>query len=383
MFSVDANAVNTSFGLTLDGKITSYRQDPDAYELPGFGLGGEAGLDDEGFSLNHSEFSMRVDAQYLTAKLTTVIEEDDGDIDAELEELYLESVGLGNGITLRAGRYFSGIGYLNQQHIHSWDFSDAPLVYRGFWGKQYIDDGLRLSWVAPTDIFMELGLDALNGGEYPSGSHDWDGVDTHVVFANFGDDIDNSQSWQAGFSYYSANVDDRLSGGHQHGGGGLAEIPSFTGDSDVIGLNFIYKWAPDGNYRNRNFKLQSELFLRDEDGDVTLKGSSPLETTTYRGKQKGLYIQGVYQFKPQWRAGLRFDYLTSDNKGSDAEVLEEASLDDEGINPKRFGVMLDYAPTEMSRWRLQFNRDESYEREDNQIMLQYVISLGAHGAHTF
>ena len=382
--SMGVHAAEVSYGFTLDAKYSDYREDPEEYELPGFGLGGEAGLDEKGFSINHSEFSMQIDAEHLTAKLTTIIEEEDNHYDVELEELYLESVGLGNGITLRAGQYFAGVGYLNRQHPHSWDFADAPLAYRAFWGRQYIDRGMRINWVAPTDLFVELGLDALNGGKYPSGSHSWNGVDAHVLYANFGDDIDESQSWQAGISYYTANVDDRQSGGHQHGGGDEdEEIPNFSGDSDVVGLNLVYKWAPDGNYRNRNFKLQTELFLRDEDGDVVLKGSDPLETTTYRGKQEGLYVQGVYQFKPQWRAGMRFDFLTSDNKGSDAEILEEASLDDEGINPKRWSAMLDYAPTEMSRIRLQFNRDESYEREDNQILLQFVISLGAHGAHTF
>jgi hypothetical protein len=384
LITAASQAAEVSFGLTLDGKYTDYRQDPEEYELPGFGLGGEAGLDDEGFSLNHSEFTMQVDAEYATAKMTVVIPEEDGDIDAELEELYLESVGLGNGITLRAGRYFTGVGYMNQQHTHSWDFADAPLAYRAFWGRQYIDDGLRINWVAPTDMFVELGLDSLNGGKYPAGgSTSWDGIDSHVLYANIGDDIGTDHSWQAGVSYYTADVDGRDSGGHQHGGNEEEETPSFSGDSDVVGLNLVYKWAPNGNYRNRNFKLQTELFLRDEDGDVVMKGSDPLEATTYRGDQTGFYIQGIYQFKQQWRAGMRFDYLTSDNKGSDAEVLEEASLDDEGIDPKRWSIMVDYAHSEMSRWRLQFNRDKSYERNDNQIFLQYVVSFGAHGAHTF
>lgn len=376
-------AAKVSYGLTLDGKYIDYRQDPENYELPGFGLGGEAGLDDKGFSLNHSEVTMQVDAEHVMAKVTVAVEEEDGDLTPELEELYLETVGLGNGFTLRAGRFFSAVGYLNQQHAHAWDFADAPLAYRGIWGRQYIDEGLRVNWVAPTDMFVELGADLLNGGEYPAGSEDWDGVDARVLYANIGDDIGTSHSWQAGFSYYSADVEDRVSGGHAHGGGGATEVPNFTGDSDVVGLNLVYKWAPDGNYRNTNFKLQTELFVRDEDGDVILRGSSPLETTTYKGKQKGLYVQGVYQFMPQWRAGLRYDYLSSDNKGSDADVLEEASLDDEGISPKRWSVMLDYSPKETSRWRLQFNRDKSYERTDNQLILQYVVSFGAHGAHTF
>ncbi len=383
LLTTHSHATEVSYGLTLDGKYTSYRQKPENYELPGFGLGGEAGLDDKGFSLNHSELTIQIDAEHLTAKVTTVIAEQDGDIEAELEEMYLETVGLGNGISIRAGRFFSGVGYLNQQHAHAWDFTDAPLVYRGMWGKQYIDDGIRFNWVAPTDMFVELGVDLLNGSKYPAGSETWDGIDSRVVYANFGDDIGTDHSWQAGISRYSANVEARRSGGHSHGGAAATETPSFTGDSDVWGLNLVYKWAPNGNYRNTNFKLQSELFVRDEDGNVDMEGSNPFETTTYKGKQKGMYVQGIYQFKPQWRAGMRYDYLKSSNKGSDAGVMEEAALDNEGISPKRWSLMLDYAPAETSRWRLQLNRDKSYERPDNQIMLQYVVSFGAHGAHTF
>lgn len=391
-----SHAAKVSYGLTLDGKYADYQQQPENYELPGFGLGGEAGLDDKGFSLNHSEFIMKIDAEHLSANLTTVIEEDDGHIHAVVEELYLESVGLGNGLTLRAGRFLAGVGYLNQQHAHVWDFADAPLAYRGLWGRQYIDEGLRINWVAPTDMFVELGTDLLDGGSYPAGSYYWNGgIDTHVVYANIGNDVGTDHSWQAGLSYYSADVEARLSGGHHHDHGGhsddhgddhsddVMEIPSFTGDSKVIGLNLVYKWAPNGDYRNTNFKLQAELFIRDEEGDVIMEGSSPLETTTYDGKQKGMYIQGVYQFKPQWRAGLRYDYLTSDNKGSDIEVMEEAALDNEGISPKRWSLMLDYSPSETSRWRLQVNRDKSYEHSDNQVVLQYIVSFGAHGAHTF
>ena len=63
-------------------------------------------------------------------------------------------------------------------------------------------------------------------------------------------------------------------GGHSHGG--TAETPLFEGDSKTIGLNAVYKWAPDGNYRERNVKLQFEYFNRDDEGNLTLLGSSPL-----------------------------------------------------------------------------------------------------------
>jgi hypothetical protein len=46
--------------------------------------------------------------------------------------------------------------------------------------------------------------------------------------------------------------------------------------------------------------------------------------------------------------------------------------------------MADYSPSEFSRFRVQFARDKSRPgATDYQIFLQYIMSLGAHGAHAF
>ena len=46
--------------------------------------------------------------------------------------------------------------------------------------------------------------------------------------------------------------------------------------------------------------------------------------------------------------------------------------------------MIDFSPSEFSRFRLQFARDEArFNETDNQVLLQYIMSLGAHGAHKF
>ena len=81
--------------------------------------------------------------------------------------------------------------------------------------------------------------------------------------------------------------------------------------------------------------------------------------------------------------GLRYDQLDSNNTGSDVDVLGEAGLDNEGHTPKRTSLALDWLPSEFSRVRLQFNKDDSYEKSDNQVFLQYTMSLGSHGAHQF
>jgi hypothetical protein len=46
--------------------------------------------------------------------------------------------------------------------------------------------------------------------------------------------------------------------------------------------------------------------------------------------------------------------------------------------------MVDFSHSEFSRLRFQVNKDESRaDAKDTQWYLQYVMSLGAHGAHAF
>lgn len=90
--------------------------------------------------------------------------------------------------------------------------------------------------------------------------------------------------------------------------------------------------------------------------------------------------------------GLRYDRLSADNRVTlldtgglpAAQVLEESGLLDGGYDPRRWSLMTDWSPSEFSRLRLQYNRDESRpDITDHQWMLQLIMSLGAHGAHEY
>jgi hypothetical protein len=55
-----------------------------------------------------------------------------------------------------------------------------------------------------------------------------------------------------------------------------------------------------------------------------------------------------------------------------------------GYNPTRNTLVTDWSPSEFSRIRLQLARDNSRSGQpDNQVFVQYIMSLGAHGAHKF
>jgi hypothetical protein len=86
---------------------------------------------------------------------------------------------------------------------------------------------------------------------------------------------------------------------------------------------------------------------------------------------------------PRWRAGLR--YATAKADAVDA-ALAGTVLDNEGHTPKATTAMVDFSNSEFSRLRVQFTRDESRpgaDGKDNQWYLQYIMSLGPHGAHAF
>jgi len=101
----------------------------------------------------------------------------------------------------------------------------------------------------------------------------------------------------------------------------------------------------------------------------------------YRTRQSGWYAQSVYQFTPNWRAGLRYEQLDSGHRDFGANGANLVVTD---YRPKKSTAMVDYSWSEFSRVRLQFAQDKSMLGiTDNQVTLQYIMSLGAHGAHKF
>jgi len=53
-------------------------------------------------------------------------------------------------------------------------------------------------------------------------------------------------------------------------------------------------------------------------------------------------------------------------------------------SPSRVTVMFDWNPSEFTRLRLQYAWDDArLDVRDRQLMLQYLFSIGAHGAHKF
>lgn len=373
-------AFNPAISAVLQGRYANLSRDPSTFAIGGFAPGGDIGPGRRGFSLGESELAISASVDHLFAGNLIVSLTPENTV--SVEEAYGIYTAAPYGMVPKFGRFFSGLGYMNEQHQHAWDFIDAPLAYRAFLGGQYSNDGLQLKWIAPTDQFLELGAEAGNGVNFPGSVRNKNGAGSGAVYAHTGGDVGASHSWRAGLSYLQTRAQDRVYSQLDLAGNN-ARV-GFNGTSHVAVADFVWKYAPNGNALYTNVKVQGEYFWRRENGDFSYDVDGALgltNTSAYTSRQSGWYLQGVYQFMPNWRAGARYDRLDPGHVdfGSNAAFLESPVF-----HPERSTLMVDYTPSEFSRVRLQWAQSKTQAGlTDNQVFLQYILTLGAHGAHKF
>lgn len=376
-----ASRFNPDISLILQGRY-AHLDDIDHRYIAGFLPAGHGHGMPRGFSIDHTELVMSasVDPYFRGYFNLALVDEE-----VAIEEAWFQTTSLGHGVSIKGGRFSSGLGYQNEKHPHAWDFADNALIYSALFGEAYKHDGLQLKWVAPTELLMVLGAEAGRGAAFPGTDRNRNGAGAYTLFGHVGGDVGASHSWRAGLSWLSAKASAR--DGELKDLNDVDAITSFSGTSKTWGADFVWKWAPDGNARERNFSFAAEYFRRNERGsllceDNTINGGVCNDTDApYRASQSGYYAQAVYQFMPRWRTGYRYDRL---NPGTVDFGLNNANLPVTSHKPTRHSLMLDYTPSEFSRLRLQYSKDRSMENQnENQWVMQYIHSLGSHGAHKF
>ena len=359
----NANAFNPAISIILNGSYSHHSLDPATYARAGFPLAGEAGPSANGFSLGESELSLasNIDDKFY-GQLTLTAESEDGQDHIGVEEAFVDTTSLPDNFSVRVGRFYSNIGYLNSHHAHTDNFFDRPLPYQAFLGNQYGDDGVQVRWVAPTSMFLELGGEAFRGENFPSGGAQHGGVGTRTLFAHVGGDVGVENSWLAGVSVLKTQS--------------LAADDGFSGDTTLYIADGTWKWAPNGNTKDGGVTLRGEYFLDDRDGSFA-DPADPSITTLWNGQRRGAYLEGVYRLNRTWDVGYRYDRLWS---GANNPFV--ASTD--GFDPYRHTAELTWRNSEFSLVRLQLSHDKPTPADsDNAVTLQYQTALGAHGAHKF
>lgn len=343
--------------------------------------GGQA----NGANLRTAEFAFSgaVDPYFDAAAFLAVEGEE-----IHLEEAWLSTRALPYGLRLKAGKFLSDIGYWNNKHEHQWDFADQNLAYLNLLGDHGLQDtGVQLTWLPKTPIYTLLGVEILQGDQERVGafvnddaerealnlSDQKDGPRMWSLFAKLSPDLGYDHALQLGASYvYNSQ--------HQE----IHDEPLFEtgleGDAELFGLDLVYKYDNAAAYGYRDLSIQAE-YLRSIK-DLTVRAGDPLaigarsELTT-----DGLYVQGVYGFRPRWQLGLRYDVLGLTNEVT-GDISERWDSSD------RWTAALTWTPTEFSRLRMQYSHNDLVTESGmtetfNTFWMQFLVSLGTHGAHRF
>jgi hypothetical protein len=348
---------------------------------------GHEGLQ-EGFNLRETElaFTAAVDPYFEAAVLLSI--HGDG---IEAEEIYFQTRGLPAGLQVRGGKFLSGIGYINRQHPHQWDFVDQNLAYTLLLGAHGLSDtGVQVSWLPVTPFYVLFGGELLQGTneklanyigeeEFPGAGPDdaprtlsyRAGPRLFTGFVKLSPNLGDLHAMQVGMSVAASRTHQEV---HDDDADGVPESV-LDGTARLWGLDFVYKYDSPRQYGAGDVTLQSEYLYRRRDVDVL---STPFREIS---KNDGFYLQGVYGLFPRWQVAGRAAAAGLTNTSGDGT----SSL--QWNTSVQYSEALTFNPTEFSRLRMQFNQSRVWvggvAETFHEFFVQFQMSIGAHGAHRF
>ncbi len=348
--------------------------------------GHEHGLE-QGFNLRHTEvvLSGSVDGMF-DARLNVAIS-DEGDV--ELEEAFVASTGLPAGLRIKAGKFYSGIGYANEKHPHDWDFVDQNIAYRTLLGDHGLSDtGLQLTWLPAWDHYTLFGIEAFQGdknerlgteAEHADDLPDRDKAPRlWTAFAKWSTDLGHDHALQLGASAAFFRSHQEM---HHHG---EMDEHGLDGDARLYGVDAVYKYDSGQAYGQGDWRISGEYLWVDKNLEVAHHESNQGVIGEARDfSEDGLYVQATYGIAPRWEVGLRYDAVGFTNEKRGPRPAVNTDYDES----ERWTAAATWHISETSRIRAQVAQVSGAfddHREDyTQFYLQYQMSLGAHGAHNF
>jgi hypothetical protein len=272
-----------------------------------------------------------------------------GETGVGVEEGFITFTALPGSFVARVGKMRSAFGKVNGMHNHVLPFVDRPLVSQNLvGGEDGIDDaGLSVERIIPfpKGIFLSatgqvFRGDSGSGDELVFQSHQKSDVST-VEHLRAYKDLTESTNLELGLSYAR---------GHNELGTNFV--------TSLYGVDATVRWKPLRRAIYNSFVGRSEFIW-------SQRQQEPLEQRAF-----GMYASGEYQFHRRWFVGGRYDW---------SDRSRQANLTDKGGS-----AILTYWPSEFSQIRGQYRfTDYAGNHKTNELLLQLLFSLGAHGAHPF
>jgi hypothetical protein len=309
-------------------------------------------------SLEESEVSLQavVDPYARADFFLTFSDEEVG-----VEEGFITFTSLPGGLLLKAGKMKAAFGKVNTQHAHVLPWIDRPLAQVNLLGGEegLADAGLSLSRLFPNSlVFLEATAEVYRG--------EVEGLFT----APRRQDVALVGRLRA---YRDLSESTNLEWGGSVARGVNEDGPGFH--TTVFGTDLTLRWRPLRRAIYRRLLLRGELFWSRRETSTAEPpdlGSADPPALPGRATARafGFYASADYQLARRWFAGARFD---SSERATEPDLRDRAG-----------SLLLTFWPSEFSQVRGQLRRIEYADGPTaNELLFQFLFSIGAHGAHPF
>ena len=227
----------------------------------------------------------------------------------DLEEGYVEWVGLPAGLRLKVGKFQQRFGTLNRWHSHALPFQSRSLPHLAYLGEEALTQtGASVSWLAPfgggSAGTYEAAVEVTRSGAELFGESTRPSVLGHVNgFWQFGASTD----FELNLSWINGSYED--------------ETEFF--DRNVYGAEFAFNWIPPALTRQRGLTVRG--------GAMMLEGLLPEEddpsgSADVDGRALGLWSMAEMRLSPSWLVGARLDWAENPHDPSRAQTLLSPTL---------------------------------------------------------
>lgn len=269
--------------------------------------------------------------------------EEGAGLEPEIEEAFITILSLPFSTQLKAGKFRSKFGKINETHPHAYNFINIPLLYNNFLGAEgLIDEGASLSWLVPNGaFFQELTLQVTSG---PLESTSFARAENNrlLYLAHLKNlfDLNDNTTLELGFT-------------------GLTGSNNSNGDAThIFAADLTLKWKPIRYNRYKSFELMNEFLL-------SKRNSEEKDITSF-----ALYSFLRYQLSKRWFIGALYDY---------SEFPEFSNF-----HHQAFSGILQFFTTEFQKFEFQYRYNEgNFFDNFSDFRVRAVFVIGAHGAHQY
>jgi hypothetical protein len=256
----------------------------------------------------------------------------------DVEEAYATTLSLPAGLQVRAGKFFSPFGRMNQQHPHVWEFIDPPLARGRLLAQETLSGpGAVVSWLAPLPWFTQVELAAQDIAPTDADTSELTGLGRLLQYFPLSD------ATTLGLGLSAARRNEGHPGAFR----------------DLGGADVYLRFRPLDT--RAYLAIQGELYLR-KFRDVPGVSGKPAH---------GWWAQAFWRKDPYLGYGARYEEAPA--AGDSAPGTE-----------RRAALVANWYPSEFSRIGLQLSQDWlPHGRSGQEALLRFEYGIGAHGAHPF